>query len=84
MSSSIGALHYSDARAVQVREPENVNSVHSAVHGDVAVYSDNRLQTQALLDGWPEIMAAAAAKANEILAGVPPVESEAGEEETEV
>ena len=84
MSSFIGALRYSDARAVQVREPENTETAHSAVHCDVAVYTDNRLQTQALLDRWPEIMQVAADKATEILASVPPVEEASGGEETQV
>jgi hypothetical protein len=71
MSESIGPLHYSEARAVKVREPEDLNTVHSAIHGEIAVYTDSRLEADAVLAGWPDIMAAASAKAEEILAAVP-------------
>ena len=70
MSTAIGPLHYSDPRAAQVREPEDLNSTHAAVHGDVAIYVDTRNQTHAIIDGWNEIMEAASAKAQEILASV--------------
>lgn len=70
MSTAIGPLHYSDPRAAQVREPEDLNSTHAAVHGDVAIYVDTRNQTHAILDHWGEIMQAASTKAQEILASV--------------
>ena len=70
MSTAIGPLHYSDPRAVQVREPEDLSTAHAAVHGEVAIYVDTRNQTHAVIDRWGEIMEAASAKAQEILAGV--------------
>lgn len=71
MSDFIGPLHYSDPRAAQVREPEDLDTVHSAVHGEIAVYVDNRNEGNAIIAGWADIMAAASAKAEEILAAVP-------------
>src|SRR4029077_9579334 len=70
MSTAIGPLHYSEPRAVQVREPEDLGTAHAAVHGEVAIYVDTRNQTHAIIDNWNEIMEAAAAKAEEILANV--------------
>ena len=71
MSTQLGPLHYSDPRAAQVREPENLNETHAAVHGDVAIYVDTRNETHAILDGWNEIMQAASDKAQEILNALP-------------
>lgn len=70
MSTAVGPLHYSDPRAVQVREPEDLSTAHAAVHGEVAIYVDTRNQTHAIIDRWSEIMAVASAKAEEILASV--------------
>jgi hypothetical protein len=74
MTTTIGPLHYSDARAVQIREPEDLATVHSGVHSDVAIYTDTRLETDAILAAWPDIMQAASDKAVEILAAVPAVQ----------
>ena len=82
MSTAIGPLHYSDPRAAQVREPEDLNETHAAVHGDIAIYVDTRNETHALLDRWEEIMRAASLKAEEILGEV--VEGNGEETETEV
>jgi hypothetical protein len=70
MSTAIGPLHYSDPRAAQVREPEDLSTTHAAVHGEVAIYVDTRNQTHAILDRWSEIMQAASTKAQEIIADV--------------
>jgi hypothetical protein len=70
VSTAVGPLHYSDPRAVQVREPEDLSTAHAAVHGEVAIYVDTRNQTHAVIDRWAEIMEAASAKAVEILASV--------------
>jgi hypothetical protein len=70
--SVIGNIHYSPARAVQVRDDERVP--HNAVYGSVAVYSDMRHLTDALIAGWPEIMAAADAKVAEIIAANTPAQ----------
>lgn len=77
MSEAIGPLNYAPGRAVQVRVYDDTNQqtgVQSAVHSDVAVYTNTRLETDAVLAAWPEIMQAAADKAVEILAAVPPVQ----------
>lgn len=71
MSEMIGVIRYSPARGVMVREPGEVTSVHSAVSGTVAVYTETLTQSQALISAWDEIIAAANEKAVEILSRVP-------------
>ncbi|HPE52982.1 MAG TPA: hypothetical protein PK852_02585 [Mesotoga prima] len=63
----MGRVHYNQARAVQVREPENLNLVHSAVSGTLNVYTDTRLEAKAIIDGWEEIIRAVHLKVEEIL-----------------
>jgi hypothetical protein len=70
MSTAIGPLHYSDPRAAQVREPEDLSTAHAAVHGEIAIYVDTRNETHAIIDNWGAIMEYASAKAQEILANV--------------
>lgn len=64
----IGNTRYSPARAAQVREAGNVDATHSAVAGDVAVYVDSMTEANALIEAWPEVMAAVNDKVVEILA----------------
>jgi hypothetical protein len=72
MPEPVGPVHYSEARAVMVREPGNLKSKHSAVQSPLIVYTDTISQSKALLARWPEIMQAAADKAQEIIdAAVP-------------
>lgn len=71
MSEMIGVIRYSPARGVMVREPGEVTNVHSAVSGTVAVYTETLTQSQALINAWDEIIAAANEKAVEILSRVP-------------
>ena len=63
----VGLVHYDEPRAVQVRNPENLKDIHSAVHGALAIYTDNKQETDALLERWSEIMAAADNEARRIL-----------------
>lgn len=74
MSQVIGRVHYSPARGVQVREGQNLNEMHSAVSGTIAIYTDSFVQTKFLLDNWDQIIEAANTKAAEILSSVPNVE----------
>lgn len=53
----VGRIHFEQPRAVQVREPENLESIHSAMHCGLNVYTDNRKETEYLLLRWPELMA---------------------------
>lgn len=52
----VGLIHFDEPRAVQVREPENLSAVHSAIHCGVNVYTDSKKETDYLLERWPEIM----------------------------
>ena len=63
----IEPIHFDQPRAVQVREPENLKSLHSAVSGMMHVYVETRTEATQILDNWRIIMQAAADKANEIL-----------------
>lgn len=63
----IEPIHFSEPRAVQVRDPENLNSLHSAVNGNIFVYTETKLETDKILEKWAEIMQVAADKAQEFL-----------------
>ena len=52
----VGRVHYNQPRAVMVREPENLNSSHSAIYSPVHVYVDNKKEADAVLAAWPAIM----------------------------
>lgn len=66
-SKQIDKLRYTDPRAVQVREHDNVKNIRNAVYGTVAVYTESMVDTQVLIDNWEEIMNSTSAKINEIL-----------------
>ncbi|QDH84921.1 hypothetical protein SEA_Phreeze_57 [Mycobacterium phage Phreeze] len=61
-----GPVQFSEPRAVRVREPETQDQ-HSAVHGTLAIYTDSLTESHAVLRAWPEIMAAVAEKAREVI-----------------
>lgn len=63
----IGRIRYTEARAVQVREPDDIKQTHSAVHGSVAVYTDSITEAQVIITGWSEIMQAMNEKVVEII-----------------
>lgn len=71
----IGAIHFSDARSVLVRDPDSEGGKHSAVQSQFIVYTDTYKQTQAVINQWNEIMQAAADKAKEILDSVKETET---------
>jgi len=52
----VGRVHYNQPRAVMVREPENLNSSHSAIYSPVHVYVDNKKETDTVLAAWPDLM----------------------------
>ena len=66
----INPIHFDVPRAVKVREPEELQSIHSAVSGRIHVYVDTHTEAQAILSAWRVIIQAAADKANEILTAV--------------
>lgn len=66
----VGPIHFDEPRAVKVREPENLSSVHSAVYGAISIYVDTKMEADAILAAWRVIMQSAADKATEILASV--------------
>jgi hypothetical protein len=72
----IEPIHFDEPRAVQVRDPADSTSYHSAVHGGINVYVDTMMEAQGIIAAWPVIMQAAADKANEVLISLrQPVES---------
>lgn len=68
----IGLVHFDEPRAVKVREPEDLKSMHSAVHCGVNIYTNTLTETQAVLAAWPVLMQTLADKVAEIVAAVPP------------
>lgn len=54
----VGRVHYNEPRAVIVREPENLDVHHSAIHCGVNIYTDNREQAELIMRNWQYIMAA--------------------------
>lgn len=65
----IGRIRYTEPRAVYVREGNNVEDVHSAVHGTVAVYTDTYVQAQQIMAAWVQLITAFNLKVDEILSG---------------
>jgi hypothetical protein len=63
----VGVVHSSEPRAVQVRDPESLSEIHSAVHAGVSFYTETKAETNLILAHWQEIMSAANDKAQEIL-----------------
>lgn len=67
LNGVVGPIQYSSARSVRVREPEDPSKQHSAVYGSLAVYVDSLTESQAVIDAWPRIVAAAADVAQSVL-----------------
>jgi hypothetical protein len=53
-----------------VREPEDLENVHSAIHGEVNIYVDTQTEAAAVLAAWPVIMQHLADKTNQIVSAV--------------
>lgn len=70
LPAPVGPVHYSAPRAVMVRDPESTGGIHSAVESPLIIYTDTVTQAQAIINGWQDIMAAAANVAQEILRSV--------------
>lgn len=60
-------IHFSEPRAVMVRDPKDLKSKHSAVHGSIAIYVDTKAEADVILAAWREIMTRAAEYAQAIL-----------------
>lgn len=67
LDRKMGPLQFSEARAVRVKEPEENPKNHSAVYGSLAIYVDTLTESQAVIDAWPRIVAAAADVAQSVL-----------------
>lgn len=63
----VGRVHYDQPRAVVVREPENLDSHHSAIHCGVNVYVDSLNQGKFLLDNWNFVMEAISDRVESLL-----------------
>lgn len=73
---AIGPVHYSEPRAVQVRNPDNLSEFHSAIHGSVAVYVDNKNQANAVMLAWANCISKFADEVIEIIEATKPQEEE--------
>jgi hypothetical protein len=60
------------ARAVRVREPENQDKPHSAIHGAINILVDTQTEAKAILEAWPEIVEAIRLKTEEVLGRAQP------------
>ena len=65
----IGRVHYDEPRAVQVRDPENLDDIHSAIHSGVNVYTDTVSETNYLMDNWAWVMKKADEEVERLLTG---------------
>lgn len=63
----IGKVRYTEPRAIYVREGNNVEDIHSAVHASIAVYTDSFTETQKIMAAWTELVTAFNDKVTEIL-----------------
>jgi len=70
--SPIGRVHSDEPRAVQIRDPEDLDMIHSTVFAGVHIYVDNVLQRQAILDNWSALMTALSSRVDQIIGSVPP------------
>jgi hypothetical protein len=72
-----GKVLASAPRAVRVREPENQDQPHSAVHGAIDILTDSVTDSQKIMAAWPEIANALALKVEEVLGREDPPEAAA-------
>ena len=82
---STGRISYSDPRGVKIAAKyvygaDPNSDPHSAVHGDLNVFTDSAKQAATIIAKWPDIMAAAQQKVVDIIASLGEVEED-GEEE---
>lgn len=63
----IGRIRFTQPRAVYVREAGDVENIHSAVHGTMAVYTDSYSQAEQVMTAWNTLMTAFNEKVEEIL-----------------
>lgn len=79
-----GKILASGPRAVRIREPENQDKPHSAVHGAIDILTDSVQDTKKIMAAWPEIANALALKVEEVLGREdPPVEDSPNKKESE-
>lgn len=57
--TQVGQIITNPPRAVMVRsDPEHLDQPHSAVVANITILTENRLQTQAVLDNWSRVASA--------------------------
>lgn len=66
-SEQIGVVQYSQPRTEKVRAPGNMNDIHSAVHGTIAIHTDTQEQTKAIMENWPQFMSALDTKISDFI-----------------
>jgi hypothetical protein len=70
MPNPIGAVHYTFPRAVMARDPQDLSSSHSAVSGQLIIYTDTKLQADSVINRWDEIMQGVNDKIMEIFTNI--------------
>ena len=53
---AVGRIHYSQPRAVMVREEGHLTKIHSAIHGGLNIYVSSHAEAQKVLDNWQSLM----------------------------
>ena len=54
--SPIGRIHPNEPRAVMIRDIENQKAPHSAIHCGINIFTDNKAQTDLIIEKWPELL----------------------------
>lgn len=66
-ATSVGAIHFDQPRAVKVRNPNDLNDVHSAVYSGLAIYVNSKTEADAIMNAWKTIMDVTALQVQNIL-----------------
>ena len=69
--TQVGRILGNAPRAVQIREPENQDVHHSAIHGAVNIMVDSQKQRSAILSNWTRIVEAISEEVEQILSEIP-------------
>lgn len=80
----VGRVLANQPRAVRIREPENQDSAHSAVHGGINILTNSASDTRKIMAAWSEIAEALASKIEEVLdRETPPAEDAPNKKESD-
>lgn len=72
----VGRVHFDEPRAVMVREPENLDSHHSAIHCGVNIYTDHKRQADYIMSQWPELMEKLSLEIETLIDNIPEPEAQ--------